>query len=181
MEDGAPIPGDLGLAKFLFTDASCRVPRAGRGRKPVAAWAAMLVCGERSVLHSGLIPKRSNDTTYCELLAVTHSLDFFASSGELLAGDRVLAFLDNQSAIQLLTSNRPSRDPDKRLTAAREHIRHLERELDLRLTFSWVPAHQGPNTSDWRGLVHHRVDRLARLRSGQEMARRNGLQEALVP
>lgn len=147
----------------------------------MAAWAAMLVTGERSVMHSALIGKRVQDTTYCELLAVALALQHFTASGEVTREDRLMVFLDNQSAIQLLTTNRPSRDPDKRLQAAREHIRHLERTMGLRVTFSWVPAHQGPNTDDWRCLVHNRVDRLARWRTGQEMARRNGLQEALVP
>lgn len=179
MEDGAPVPGDLGLAKFLFTDASCRVPRA-MGRKPVAGWAAMLVTGERSVLHSDTIRKRAQDSTYCELLAVALALDHFTKLGELAAGDRVLAFLDNQQAIAILTSPRPRwKDADKRLTAAREHVRHLETKLDLAITYSWVPAHQGQDSTDWRCLIHNRVDRLARWHTGQEMARRNGLAEVL--
>lgn len=183
MAERLPIPGDPGLArfpKFLFTDASCRVPRTD-GDKAAAAWAAILVTGEDSAFHSAVIRRRAKDVTYCELLAVALALQHFTTCGQVVRDDALVVCLDNQSAIQLLSTDQPCRDPDKALEGARAHVRHLEHTMGLRLRYSWVPAHQGMNTNDWRGLVHARVDRHARWLAGRELKRRNGLAEVLAP
>ena len=158
MAGRTPIFGDAGLsAKLLFTDASCfRVAQ-------VSAWAAMLITRERSWLHSDLIlDDVDHDSMVGEVAAIASALEHFAALGALQPGDRVVVHADNQTAVRHLGGLVQGRSRNAKLRAGKLRMIRVAAELGLALEFSWVKAHQGPNTDDWRGLINARVDRLAR-------------------
>jgi ribonuclease HI len=168
----APQPSRV---KHLFTDAACIHARG------IAAWGSMLIDGCESHIRSGLIGAQIKCSTTAEAEGIRLALSAFARRGYISPGDTVIVHCDNDGVIGYVSGTNARQNPRARheaFRAAIDEIRALQILYKFTAIGKWVPGHQSLDTSDWRGLINARVDRLARAIATKENKRRAALGDA---